>query len=143
MRNKNNKEIKELKEEMEKIKEILAKYEKNQNFYNENKQNNKELCLCCGNEKCLNKCICGKLFCNKCISNNKNIQCIRNCYLFDNNLNKMTSHYQISKFPLPKNFKAKIHFIKVDSFEAVRVGITFDSNIINEKRYNYDEPPYK
>ena len=55
----------------------------------------------------------------------------------------MISHYQISKFPLPKNFKAKIHFIKVDSFEAVRVGITFDSNIINEKRYNYDEPPYK
>ena len=129
--NNNNKEIKELKEEIKIIKEMLIK---------SNIKSNEKVCLYCGSKNNLKKCICGKYFCEYCISNNKNIQCQKECFLFNNNLNTLTAFYQISKYPLPKNFEAKIHFIKVD---MIRAGITFDSNIINEKRYNYDEPPYK
>ena len=123
----NNKEIEELKEEIKIIKEMLIK-----NF-------NEKKCLFCRSKDNLKKCICGKYFCEYCISNNKNIQCKKECFLFNNNLNTLTEFYQISKFPLPKNFEAKIHFIKVD---MIRAGITFDSNIINEKEYNEDSPKY-
>ena len=95
--------------------------------------------LSCGNIKNLRKCICKKLYCTNCISNNKNEQCKKECFLFNNDKNTLTSFFQISKFPLPKNFEAKIHFIKVD---MIRAGITFDTNIINEKDYAIDSPPY-
>ena len=137
-------EIKELKDEVKYIKDILSK----NNIYDiinkeDNQNNNKlKLCLYCGCLKDLKKCFCGKYYCFKCISNNKNIKCKKNCYLFDNGLNRITAYYQISKFPLPKNFEAKIKYTQISRSENIRIGITFDSNIINEKNKDLDEPPY-
>ena len=71
--------------------------------------------------------------------NNKNIQCQKECFLFDNNSNILTSYYHISKYPLPKNFESKIHFKKV---YRIRAGITFDPSVIKEKNYNWDSPNY-
>lgn len=133
-------EIKELKQEIKNIKDILLKYEINKKIDNETKQNNRKKCLYCGREDNLKKCICcQKIICNICILNNKNIQCQKECFLFDNNSNILTSYYHISKYPLPKNFESKIHFKKV---AMIRAGITFDPSIIKEKKYNLDSPNY-
>ena len=135
----NNKEIKELKEEIKIIKDMIMK---NNIKNNDNKYANiinKNVCSYCGSIDNLKKCICKKYFCQKCISNNNNIQCQKECFLLNNNLNTLTSYYHISKYILPKNFEAKIHFIKV---KYIRVGITFDPNIINEKDYDNDSPKY-
>ena len=139
----NNKEIKELKDEIKSIKDLIS-----QNYIvkinltstdNPTKKDNEKECLYCGIKKDLKKCICNKYYCDKCISNNKNINCQKNCFIFNNNLNTLTAYYQISKFPLPKNFEAKIHFNKVD---LIRFGITFDPNIIKETNYDMDDPKY-
>ena len=138
--NNNNKEIKELKEEIKIIKEMIIKINIKNNGKQklENKNNkNEKACLYCGSQNNLKKCICGKYFCEYCISNNKNIQCKKECFLFNNNLNTLTSLYQISKFPLPKNFKQKFILLKCIWFD----GITFDSNIINEKD-DHNSPKY-
>ena len=139
-KNNNMEEIKELKQEIKNIKDILLKYEINKKIDNETKQNNGKKCLYCGREDNLKKCICcHKIICNICILNNKNIQCQKECFLFDNNSNILTSYYHISKYPLPKNFESKIHFKKV---AMIRAGITFDPSIIKEKKYNLDSPNY-
>ena len=141
--NNNNEEIKELKEEIKAIKDLISQSNINKNvgknITNITKKNAEKECLYCGMKKDLKKCICNKYYCDKCISNNKNINCQKNCYIFNNNLNTLTSYYQISKLPLPKNFEANIHFNKVD---MIRFGITFDPNIIKEKSYGIDSPPY-
>ena len=112
-----------------------------ENNYNDinNSQNMEKSCTIC---KCilnLKRCLCHKYFCDNCIMNKKAQKCINECFLFNNNLNKLTAIYNISKFPLPKNFEAKIHFTDV---YMVRVGITFDPNIINEKS-DLNSPEYK
>ena len=142
-KNNNMKEIKEieiLKEEIENIKKIISKYEICTKIDNVNKFTNENKCLYCGRVSDLRRCICcNKYICKICIINNKNNDCQKGCFLLNNNLNKMTSFYHISKFPLSKNFEAKIHYTKVD---MIRVGITFDPNIINEKNADQDSPKY-
>ena len=54
----------------------------------------------------------------------------KNQFLFNNNLDFATDIYNISKNPLPKNFKAKLKF---NSVSWVRVGITFDKEIVKDK----------
>ena len=50
--------------------------------------------------------------------------------IFHTGLNYTTEIYNISKYPLPKNFEVLLYF---DSVVWVRTGITFDKNIINDK----------
>ena len=64
-----------------------------------------------------------------CLQLGKNEECIQKCYLFQNGLNYTNQIYNISKYPLPKNFEAKISFSSVD---WVRTGITFNKDIILE-----------
>ena len=85
-------------------------------------------CSICSSSDDLRKCLCKKIFCLKCLNNKKNIECLTSCYLFNNNLNNIDKIYNISKFPLPKNFEIKLYFPNVDS---IRSGITFDKSIIN------------
>ena len=133
LRNNNNKEIKELKEEIQKIKDMISN-----NNNNNSKKSTKKSCIYCGNEMNLKKCICcNKIICDNCFT--KNEQCEKECFLFNNNLNTLTSYYQISKYPLPKNFEVKIHFTGVD---YIRTGITFEPNIINESDYDLNCPGY-
>lgn len=130
-----DKEIKELKNEIKSIKDLISQNNKKNDLTN----NNEKKCFYCGNKNDLKKCICKKYFCDKCISDNRNINCQNNCFVFNNNLNILTSYYQISKFPLPKNFEAKVHFNKVN---MIRLGITFEPNIIEETKYDMDSPQY-
>lgn len=158
-------ENKDIKKELNEIKNQLLKLEvNNQNNKNDNKilksANNlnitlrsknivpkinknliqyEKICFICKNSTNLKRCICNKYFCENCLLNNKNKSCKEGCFLFNNDLNKLNSLYSISKYPLPKNFEAKIHFSEVD---MVRIGITFDPNISNEKN-DYNEPKYK
>ena len=60
-------------------------------------------------------------------------------YLFNNNLNYLTEIYNISKYPLPKKFKIILNFTSVSE---IRIGITFDENIIKEK-VDENQPLYK
>ena len=145
LRNFANKEISKLKEEIKIIKDTISYYKETKNADYEKKPNeinNKRVCLNCGTKNDIKKCICGKYYCPTCISNEINIECKKQCYLFNNNLNTITEYYQISKFPLPKNFEAKIYYNKIDNNEPIRVGITFDKNIIYEKTYSLDSPKY-
>jgi hypothetical protein len=148
IRNNYNQEIKEIKDEIKLIKNMILKnnnstntpIESNESSNNNHKNKNLEKqCFFCGKKNDLKKCICNKYFCWKCMLDNKNNNCKKECFLFNNNLNTLSSFYQISKFPLPKNFEAKIHFTKINK---IRVGITFDPNIINETNYNIDSPKY-
>lgn len=149
IRNNYNQEIKELKDEIKLIKDMIFKSNNNitntpieSNENNNNNRKNKNLekqCFFCGKKNDLKKCICNKYYCWKCMLDNKNNNCKKECFLFNNNLNTLSSFYQISKYPLPKNFEAKIHFTKINK---IRVGITFDPNIINETNYNIDSPKY-
>jgi len=137
-----DKEIKELKNEIKLIKDLISQNYKNIDLTNNNnikEKNTEKRCLYCGNKNDLKKCICNKYYCDKCISDNKNVICQKNCFIFDNNLNTLTSYYQISKLPLPKNFEAKVYFNKVN---MIRFGITFDPNIIKEIIYDQDCPKY-
>ena len=162
MINKNNiQELKEIKEENKEIKKEIndirkmllefQKHKNNNNDCNENNNDNdndniklkaknkksidnnklkKELfCSICKNNSNLKRCLCQEYYCDNCILNNKPEKCLKECFLFNNNSNKLSSFYNISKYPLPQNFEAKIHFTDVDT---VRIGITFDPNIIRE-----------
>ena len=169
--NNNIKEIKELKKENEdikneikEIKKVLSQYvTNNKTNQNESKlecsntfninlkaKNNKllksknngliqKICSICKSKSHLKRCFCNKILCNNCLLNNKDELCQKEYYLFNNNLNKLNSLYNISKYPLPKNFEAKIHFSEVN---FVRIGITFDSKIANEKQ-DINSPNYK
>ena len=169
--NNNIEEIKELKKENEdikneikEIKKVLSQYVTN-NKTNQNEselecsntfninlkaKNNKllksknndliqKICSICKSKSHLKRCFCNKILCNNCLLNNKDELCQKEYYLFNNNLNKLNSLYNISKYPLPKNFEAKIHFSEVN---FVRIGITFDSKIANEKQ-DINSPNYK
>ena len=132
------KNLRKLREEISEIKDMIAK---NNMKINLNRNNEKfgKICNFCGNANNLKKCTCGKYYCDKCILNNKNIECQKKCFLFNNNLNTLSSYYQISKIPLPKNFEVKIYFEKV---HMIRMGITFDSNIVKEKNIDNNSPLY-
>ena len=69
----------------------------------------------------------------KCLNGKKNTKCLKTCYLFNNEYNYINTRYNISKYPLPKNFEIKLNFSLVNS---IRAGITFDKNIIN---FNSDD----
>ena len=104
-----------------------------------NKENKNIFCSICKSILNLKRCVCQEFYCDNCILNNKPEKCIKECFLFNNNSNKLNSLYNISKYPLPKNFKAKIHFTDVD---LVRIGLTFDDNIIRETK-DSNSPNYK
>ena len=104
-----------------------------------NKENKNIFCSICKSILNLKRCVCQEFYCDNCILNNKPEKCIKECFLFNNNSNKLNSLYNISKYPLPKNFKAKIHFTDVD---LVRIGLTFDANIIRETK-DSNSPNYK
>ena len=157
----------DIKNEIKEIKKILSKYEntnnqkqnesklkcsnnynitlkgrnnkKNQLLKNINNDAIQKICSICKSNIHLKRCFCNKIFCNNCLLNNKDELCKKEYCLFNNNLNKLNSLYNISKYPLPKNFEAKIHFSEVN---FVRIGITFDSNISNEKQ-DINSPNYK
>ena len=86
-------------------------------------------CICNSNED-LRRCLCKKTYCYRCLYEGEDIDCIKTCFLFDNNLNYTKQIYNISKYPLPQNFEVKLHFISVD---WVRTGITFNKEIINDQ----------
>ena len=87
-------------------------------------------CSICNSDENIRRCLCKKTFCKNCLIQGKNENCINNCYIFHNGLNTTTNIYNISKYPLPINFEAKILFISVD---WVRSGITFNKEIIKEQ----------
>jgi len=123
-------------------KDILPKNENNGKTKDKsvcNKGNKNIFCSICKSILNLKKCLCQEYYCDNCILNNKPEKCLKECFLFNNNSNKLNSLYNISKYPLPKNFKAKIHFTDVD---LVRIGLTFDSNIIKEAK-DSNNPNYK
>ena len=166
MINKNNiQEIKEIKEENKEIKKeindirnILLEFQKNTKKDNNDNDNDniklkaknkkaidnnklkKELfCSICKSKLNLKRCLCQKLYCDNCILNKRTDKCLKECFLFNNNSNKLSSYYNISKYSLPQNFEAKIHFTEVDT---VRIGITFDPNVIREIS-DENSPNYK
>ena len=83
-------------------------------------------CLICESSENLRRCLCKKSICYKCLINGKNIDCNNNCYIFSSGLKFTSVIYNISKFPLPKNFEAKILFHSVD---WIRTGLTFNKEI--------------
>jgi len=87
-------------------------------------------CSNCDSNENLRRCLCKKSFCLNCLKNGKNMDCLKTCYLFHTGLNNTTNIYNISKYPLPKNFEAKLLFTSVD---WVRTGITFNKEIINDQ----------
>jgi hypothetical protein len=84
-------------------------------------------CFICESSENLRRCLCKKSVCYKCLSNGKNSDCIQNCYVFQTGLKQTSLTYNVSKFPIPKNFEAKILFVCVD---WIRTGITFSKDII-------------
>lgn len=102
-------------------------------------ENESGSCCICGSDNNIKKCICHKCYCEKCLAQSQNYKCKENCYLFNNDKNTLDSIYNISKYPLPKNFEAMIHFISVD---WVRTGIVFGREILDEGA-DCNCPPYK
>lgn len=86
----------------------------------------------------LKKCICSKIFCIKCLEEGKNKTCIVDCYTLDNGTNETSSYFNISKYPLPKNFIAKVYYNYV---EMIRTGITYDKEVTSLKR-DENSPDY-
>lgn len=89
-----------------------------------------ENCSKCDSNENLRRCICKKPLCYKCLRTAKNIECLKSCYLFHTGLKTTNTVYNISKFPLPLNFEAKILFTSVD---WIRTGITFDKHVIDDQ----------
>ena len=85
------------------------------------------ICSICGETNNLRKCLCKQIFCLKCLNGKKNTKCLKTCYLFNNEYNYINTRYNISKYPLPKNFEIKLNYSVVN---CIRAGITFDKNII-------------
>jgi len=83
-------------------------------------------CVICESSDNLRRCLCKKSICYKCLINGKNFECTNNCYVFSNGLKITNQIYNISKYPLPKNFEAKILFHSVD---WIRSGLTFNKEI--------------
>lgn len=87
-------------------------------------------CSICESEESLSRCICRKSFCLKCITNRKNKDCVKECYIFTNGTNFTSSVYNLSKHKLPKNCEALIYF---HSVEWVRTGISFSLDCVNDQ----------
>jgi hypothetical protein len=87
-------------------------------------------CFICESSENLRRCVCKKSVCYKCLQNGKNTDCVQNCYTFQTGLKYSSLTYNISKFPLPKNFEVKILFVCVD---WIRTGITFSKDIITDQ----------
>jgi hypothetical protein len=85
-------------------------------------------CSLCNSNTNIRRCLCKQCFCENCIKECNNTKCAKSCYVFNNDMRKTSSIYNISKHPLPLNFEALIYYASVD---WVRTGITFDKNIIN------------
>ena len=105
------------------LEEHLEKHYKNRTF------NIQPCCICNSNEE-IRKCLCNKYYCYRCLDEGEDILCSKTCYLFHNNYNYTTQIYNISKYPLPRNFEVKLHFSSAD---WVRTGITFNKEIINDQ----------
>ena len=105
------------------LEEHLEKHCKNNTFYF-------QPCNICNSTEEIRRCICNKCYCFRCLEDGEDIECAKTCYLFHNNLNYTTEIYNISKYPLPRNFEVKLHFSSVD---WVRTGITFNKEIINDQ----------
>ena len=105
------------------LEEHLEKHYKNRTF------NIQPCCICNSNEE-IRKCLCNKYYCYRCLDEGEDILCSKTCYLFHNNYNYTTRIYNISKYPLPRNFEVKLHFSSAD---WVRTGITFNKEIINDQ----------
>jgi hypothetical protein len=87
-------------------------------------------CFICESSENLRRCLCKKPICFKCLMNLKNIDCLQSCYVFHNGYKYTSLVYNISKYPLPKNFEAKLYFVSID---WVRIGLTFTKDIINDQ----------
>ena len=87
-------------------------------------------CSKCQSSTNLCRCLCKKSICYKCIQKSKNPECMKNCYLFHTGLKYTDVTYHISKYPLPKNFEAKLLFTSVD---WVRTGICFNADIVKDQ----------
>ena len=85
-------------------------------------------CSLCNSNENVRRCLCHQCFCETCIKECNNTKCAKTCYVFNNDMRKTSSIYNISKHPLPWNFEALIYYSSVD---WIRTGITFDKNIIN------------
>lgn len=105
------------------LEEHLNEHCKDRTFFIQN-------CYECGSNENIRRCLCKKCLCSICLEELKNYDCFKNCYLFNNDLNYTTDTYNISKFPLPRNFEVKLHFISAD---WVRTGITFEKEIIEDQ----------
>ena len=103
--------------------EHLDNHCKDRTFYLQN-------CYICNSNEDIRRCICKKSICCRCLEDGEETDCVKTCYLFNNNLNYTTQTYNISKYPLPLNFEVKLHFSSVD---WVRTGITFNKEIINDQ----------
>lgn len=95
-------------------------------------------CSFCGSTDNLRRCICKKPICFKCLEIGRNVECEKSCYIFQFGNKITTGIYSLSKYPLPRNFEAKIHFFQVD---WVRTGISFDSSI-DQDQTDVNCPPY-
>ena len=89
-----------------------------------------ECCICHSNDRIIKRCICKKCYCLKCFDEGEEIPCLKTCYLFNNDLNYNNQIYNISKYPLPKNFEVKLHCSLVN---WIRFGITFNKEIIDNQ----------
>jgi hypothetical protein len=87
-------------------------------------------CYLCNSNEDIRRCICKKSYCLRCLEETDDNECLKSCYLFNNNLNYTSRTYNISKYPLPRNFEVKLNFSSVD---WVRTGITFDKDIITDQ----------
>ena len=105
------------------LEDHLEKHYKDRTF------NIQPCCICNSNEE-IRKCLCNKYYCYRCLDEGDDIPCAKTCYLFHNNYNYTTQIYNISKYPLPRNFEVKLHFSSAD---WVRTGITFNKEIINDQ----------
>ena len=86
-------------------------------------------CFICESSDNLRRCLCKKSICYKCLTSGKNVDCISSCYVFQSGIKYTSTTYNLSKFPLPKNFEVKICFVNVD---WIRTGITFSREIMSD-----------
>ena len=96
---------------------------------NENEKDNMK-CEYCSSNEFLRRCLCKKIICERCLETQKNKECIRNCYIFQNGQNTTSTIYNLSKYPLPKNAEIKLYF---EEIYWIRNGISFTTDIVNNQ----------
>lgn len=87
-------------------------------------------CFKCESSENLRRCVCRKSLCVKCLLSGKNTDCVKSCYLYHTGLKYTSLVYNISKYPLPKNFEVKLLFTAVD---WIRCGISFNKEVIEDQ----------